>query len=399
MGILIGLGAACLLIRLGLAMYRCGLVRAKNAAGVALRVLSDVCIASLAFWAIGGAILVQQRSPFLFIDGKTIAFWSGGTVELFFLMSVVLIGTGIVGGAVAERARFFPVWTASILLAGLLIPLGANWSWTGWLARLGFIDAGGATWLHLSGAACALAGAKIVGARTGKYHRDGSASIIPGHNVPLAGAGVIAMLAGWAPYLVGCLIYNHNESQIGAAASNVLLAGAAAGLTSLLLGHYRFGKPDVILTLIGFLGGLVAISAGAGQLGAPSAVLLGAVAGILVPMSAIWIDLLGRIDDPVAAIAIHGVGGIWGTLATGVLAHGALAHRFRQTGVQAMGILAIGLLSLALSAGLFALLKATVRLRVSEADEYDGLDLAEHDIGAYPDFQQNTIKSYHLREA
>jgi Amt family ammonium transporter len=399
MDVMIGLGAACLLIRLGLVLYRTGLLRAKNAAGAVLRVFADLCVSTLAFWAIGAAIMLQSRNGFFGLNPRFIAFSNGGTGSLFFLMTVVLAGTGIVGGAVAERARFFPLWGASILMSALVIPIGANWAWSGWLAQRGFIDAAGGAWLHLSAAICAATGAILIGPRTGKYHHDGSASMIPGHNLPLAGVGVAAMLAGWAPYLVGCLLYTHNESLVGRAATDALLAAAAGGLAGLLLGHFRYGKPDVILTLFGFLGGLVSIAAGAGRVGAPAAVLLGGVAGIIVPLSAVWIDLIGRIDDPVGVIAVHGVGGLWGTLAAGFLTHGTAAHRLWQTGIQAMGILAIGALSLVLSLALFALLKSSVRLRVSEADEFDGLDLAEHDIGAYPDFQQNTIKSYHLREA
>ena len=399
MDAMIGLGAACLLIRLGLVLYRAGLLRAKNAAGSVLRVFTDFCISSLAFWAVGAAILLQSHNGFLGIDAKLLVFSKGGSASLFFLITVVLVGTGIVGGAVAERARFFPICAASVLMAAFVIPIGANWAWFGWLAHLGFIDAGGGAWLHLSAALCAAAGAVLVGPRTGKYHHDGSASMIPGHNLPLAGVGVAAMLAGWAPYLVGCILFTRDESRAGAAATGALLAGAAGGLGGLLYAHFRYGKPDVILTHFGLLGGLVSIAAGAGRIGAPESVLVGAVAGVLVPMSAVWIDLIGRIDDPVGVIAVHGVGGLWGTLAAGFLTNGSAAHRLSQTGIQLIGILAIGALSLGLSLALFAVLKSSVRLRVSEADEYDGLDLAEHDIGAYPDFQQNTIKSYHLREA
>jgi Amt family ammonium transporter len=399
MDVMIGLGAACLLIRLGLVLYGAGSLRAKNSAGSVLRVFADLCVSTLWFWAVGAAILLQSHNGFFSLNPRYIAFSGGGTGSLFFLITVVLVGTGIVSGAMAERARFFPGIGASILLAALLIPVGANWAWSGWLARRGFIDAGGGTWLHLSAALCALVGAMIVGPRTGKYHHDGSASMIPGHNLPLAGVGVAAMLAGWVPYLVGCLFYTHNESLAGAAATGAILAAAAGGLAGLLLGHFRYGKPDVILTLYGLLGGLVSIAAGAGRISAPAAVLLGAVAGIIVPLSAVWIDLIGRVDDPLGVIAIHGVGGLWGTLAAGFLIHGSAAHRLAQTGIQAIGILAIGVMSVAFSLALFAILKSCCRLRASEADEFDGLDLAEHDIGAYPDFQQNTIKSYHLREA
>lgn len=399
MDVMIGLGAACLLIRLGLVLYGAGLLRAKNSAGSVLRAFSDLCVSTLSFWAIGAAILLQSHNGFFSLDARLIAFSGGGTGSLFFLITVVLVGTGIVGGAMAERARFFPGIGASILLAALLIPAGANWAWSGWLSRRGFIDDGGGAWLHLSAALCAAVGAMIVGPRTGKYHHDGSASMIPGHNLPLAGVGVAAMLAGWAPYLVGCLFYTHHESLAGAAATGAILAASAGGLAGLLLGHFRYGKPDVSLTLFGLLGGLVSIAAGAGRISAPAAVFLGAVAGIVVPLSAVWIDLIGRVDDPLGVIAIHGVGGLWGTLAAGFLIHGSAVHRLAQTGIQAIGILAIGVMSLASSLALFALLKSCCRLRVSEADEFDGLDLAEHDIGAYPDFQQNTIKSYHLREA
>lgn len=400
MDVVIALGAGCLLIRVGSALYGTGVIRAKNAAGSVLRSICDLCVAVLAFWAVGAAILMQRNNGFISLARGLIAFHSGGTPELFFLTTAVLVGTGIVGGAVAERSRFFPLCGVSILLAALVIPVGANWSWFGWLHAHGFVDLGGGAWLHLTGAMAGLAGVITVGARTGKYNRDGSASMIPGHNLPMAGIGVLAMFAGWAPYLIGCVLVSGAGGWLsGPAATSTILSAAAAGLAAMLLGHYRYGKPDVIITLFGFLGGLVAISAGAGRLGAPSAVLIGAVAGILVPLSAIWIDLFGRIDDAAGVIAIHGVGGIWGTLATGFLLHGTAAQRLHQTGIQLLGIVCIAAVSFLPSILLFAVLKLGVRIRAGEADEFDGLDLAEHDIGAYPDFQQNMIKSYHLREA
>jgi Amt family ammonium transporter len=391
MELAIALGAACLLVRVGVALYGMGVIRAKNAAGSVLRSMCDLCAAVLAFGAVGAAVFLN--------DWNLIGFGAVGTAQLFFLATVILIGTAIPAGAIAERSRFWPLSAASVLLAALVIPLGANWAWVGWLARRGFIDTAGGSWLHLSGAMCALAGAVAVGARTGKYNRDGSASMIPGHNVPLAGIGALAMLAGWAPYVAGCLIYRNPSLSAGPAAMQTLLCGAAAGLIAMLLGKYRYGKPDVILTLMGFLGGLAAIAAGAGQLSARSAVAVGAVAGIIVPLSAIWLDLLCHVDDPSGVIAIHGVGGFWGTIAVGLFMPGDVAHRFGQLGVQVMGAAVLGLLSLLLSALLFAILRLGVRLRATEADEFEGLDLAEHDIGAYPDFQQTMIKSYHLREA
>lgn len=396
---IVALGAGCLIVRLGLALYGAGVIRSKNSAGAVMRGIGDVCVASLAFWLVGAAILTQEHNGFFWISRDAIAWHRVDFSVLFFLLTVVLVGTGAVGGAVAERARFFPLWLASVLLAGLLIPMGANWAWHGWLHHIGVLDVGGGAWLHVTSAACALAAAITVGPRTGKYNRDGSASMIPGHNVPLAGAGVLGVLIGWVPYLVGCVILTGGWEDVGTAAGDTILSAAAAGLAAMLLGYFRYRKPDVILTLMGFLGGLVAISPVAGAVGPARAVLIGAVAGLIVPLGAIWIDLFGRIDDPAGAVAIHGIGGAWGTIAGGLLISNSFADRLKLGGVQFTAVIVLGVLSFGLSFALFSLLKSVTSIRASEADEYDGLDLAEHDIGAYPDFQQTMIKSYHLREA
>jgi Amt family ammonium transporter len=165
------------------------------------------------------------------------------------------------------------------------------------------------------------------------------------------------------------------------------------------LAQLRYGKPDVVLCLTGVLGGLVAISAVAGTVGTGAAVAIGAVAGVVVPLATVTLDLVAHLDDPTGAVSIHAVGGIWGTLAAGLFAPVGFADRLKLLGVQALGIVAVAALSAALAFALFGALRAAGGLRSREADEYDGLDLAEHDIGAYPDFQQTMIKSYHLREA
>jgi Amt family ammonium transporter len=391
MDVMIALGAACLLIRMGQALYGTGLIRAKNAAGATLRAVCDVSAAMLAFWLIGAAILRWNRG--------LVGFGAGVDGGLFFLATVVLIGGAIPGAAMAERSRFWPLGWAAAVMGGMIIPLGARWSWSGWLKHMGFIDDAGGAWLHAAGAVCALAGALVVGPRTGKYHRDGSASMIPGHNVPLAGIGLFAMLAGWAPYVAGCLVANGAAPEAGPAAARTLVAGCSGGMAAMLLGRYRYGKPDVVLTVMGFIGGLVAVSAGAGKIQSPGALLIGAGAGILVPVGAVWLDLLAHVDDPAGVVAIHGVGGVWGTIMTGLFIPGSLGHRLHQIWIQALGVACLVSMAAVVSAAMFLLLRATVRLRATEADEFDGLDLAEHDIGAYPDFQQTTIKSYHLREA
>jgi Amt family ammonium transporter len=318
---------------------------------------------------------------------------------VFFHFAIVLVATGGVVGTLAERSKFLPGLAASALLAAVVVPVAIRWVWGGWLARLGMIDVAGASAVHLSAGVCAAVGALLVGPRNGKYNRDGSANMIPGHNLPLAAGGVLLMLAAWVPYVIGCDAVGGTSARSPAGAVNVLLAGAGAGAASMLFARFRYGKPDVVLTLTAVLGGLVSISAAGGTIGSGSAVLVGAVAGIAVPMAAVALDLGAHLDDPTAGVAIHCVGGLWGTLAAGLFAHAGGFDRLKLVGVQALGALAIAALAAILSLALFAVLRATAGLRLREADEYDGLDLAEHDIGAYPDFQQTTIKSYHLREA
>jgi Amt family ammonium transporter len=401
---LIIVGAAALVVRVGQGLYAAGACRSKNSAGQTLRVVCDLCVAVLAFWAVGAAILFQGNNGYFALRATLLFGWApdmaGGW--LFQAAVVVLVATGALSGPLAERSRFLPLCAASALLAGLIVPTGWRWASEGllspgWLARMGFVDAAGASWAHVAGGLCAAVGAVLVGPRTGKYHRDGSASMIPGHNVPLMAVGALMMLAGWVPYVATAAAARASEN--GLMAINVLLAAAAGGMSAILVAHARYGKPDVLLTLLGLLGGLVAITAGAGAVGTPSAVAIGAVAGILVPLAAVTIDLLVRIDDPTGGIAVHVVGGAWGTVAVGLFAPGSFGQRLQHLGVQVLGLLVIAALSVGLSLGLFLVLRATVGLRAKEADEFDGLDLAEHDIGAYPDFQQTTIKSYHLREA
>lgn len=395
---MIGLmGAAILLMRVGQLLFAAGLCRSKNAAAMAVRLIADLCAATLAFWAVGAAILRQNAHAQSASEFHAL-FWTGGG-SLFFHTAVVLIATAVVSGSLAERSRFITVWAASALLGGLVVPLAGQWVWNGWLARLGMVDVAGASAVHLSAGVCAAVGAALVGPRAGKYNRDGSANMIPGHNLPLAAAGVLVMLVAWVPYVAGSSMAHGEMSKMIREPSNVLLAAASAGAASMTLAHFRYGKPDVVLSLTGVMGGLVSITAAGGTVGTASAVIIGAVAGLIVPMSTVALDLLFHLDDPTGGVSIHAIGGLWGALAAGIFAPLGMMERFKLAGIQMLGAAAILALAAGASLILFAVLKATVGLRLREADEYDGLDLAEHDIGAYPDFQQTTIKSYHLREA
>jgi Amt family ammonium transporter len=398
---LILLACLSLLVRVGLAWYGTGLSRSKNAAGVIFRNAMDLSVAALAFWAVGAALLeyggrsVVGIVPGLLFDAK-----SGATGFTFFRLVLVLIASGSLAGAIAERSKLFPPLALSALLAAVIVPIAGNWAWNdqAWLRRLGYIDFGGASVLHLTGGLVAAAAAVAVGPRSGKYNRDGSSNFIPGHNLPLASVGVLVILAGFLPYVYGAaLLHGGYGPRTG---FNVLLCAAAACVVGCLISNVRYGKPDVLLTYAAMLGGLVAITASAGACSTVAAVSIGAVAGLLIPTATVLIDLRWRIDDPTASISIHAVGGAWGTLAAGLFTYApSLREKIQLIGVQALGIIAIALLALLLSIPLLLLLGRTLGLRLSEDAEFDGSDLAEHDLNAYPDFQQTMIKSYHMREA
>ena len=400
MDMIIVLAAGLLLVRLGQTLYFSGSARSKNAAGAAMRVLCDLCVATLAFWALGSAILLQNSNPVFCIEPRLLLGWRGASESVFFGLAVVLAGTGVVSGSMGERTRFFTLCGASAVVAAIAIPVALHWSWRGWLGRIGFADVAGASAIHATAGAFALVGAIVVGARTGKYNRDGSASMIPGHNVPLAVAGVVTLVIGFVWYVVACTqAHNFSHMRIAQSAMNVLLSAAAGGAAAMLLGRLRYGKADIGLSLLGVMGGLVAITAAGGAIGSPAAVVTGAVAGLLVPLASIILDLFARVDDPGGGVSVHLVGGLWGTISAGLFMPGGFTDRLAHFGVQLLGAVVILALAVGLALATFLTLRATVGVRSKEADEYDGLDLAEHDIGAYPDFQQTMIKSYHLREA
>lgn len=392
-------GLAVLLLRAGMALHVSGLSRSKNSAGAILRAVADLCVAVLAFWLIGAAVMNARVQ--LVAAGALRLEGLGELLPaaLFFWLCVMSLAPAIAGGVVGERSRFLPMLALPLLLAAIAVPLCAAWAMGGWLARQGFIDLAGASFIHVVAGTCGLVAAILVGPRQGKYNRDGSANAIPGHSLTLASAGVLLMLVGWVGCLAGFSLLSARSTSIGAVALAALLAAAAGGLSSMLLCRVRYGKADIHLTYAGLLCALVAISAGAGTISPGAAVLVGAVAGLLAPTATLAIDLTWRIDDPSNAVAVHAIGGAWGLIATALfLPDAGLLPRLKVLGAQTLGLAVAVTLACVLALIVLATLKRVVGLRSREADEFDGLDLAEHDIGAYPDFQQTMIKSYHLRE-
>jgi ammonium transporter, Amt family len=392
--VLCGVGA--LLVRVAQSLLATGMMRSKNSAGMVMRLVVDLALVTLAFWLVGAAI---YESAGFSLDWRLIGA-AGPDVDaagFFFILVAMLTGTGSIAGVVGERSRFLPMCAVPLFLGGVLMPLALRWTLAGgWLANQGFLDYAGAAAIHLTAAATALVAAIIVGPRSGKFNRDGSSNAIPGHSLPLASSGVLLMVAGWIPYLLG---FGLSLDSPGLPAMNLLLAGSAGAITSLAIGQWRYFKPDIHLVFAGLLGALVAIVPVAHTQLSFMAVLIGALAGTIVPAAMLLLDLRWRIDDVTGGIAVHGGGALLGLLAAPLAAPITWSQCLKTFGAQLLGITAILALTGAAAWLVLAALHRTIGLRSKEADEFDGLDLAEHDINSYPDFQQTMIKSYHLREA
>jgi Amt family ammonium transporter len=402
-------GIGSLLLRAGFALQAAGSLRAKNSSAAIVRLIAETAGAALSFWAFGFAILFQRHNAWIGLDPNLLLREAPASAALeFFYMTICMIGTSVLAGAIAERSKFYVGVLASAVLAGIIFPIIGHWTWVdgGILRKWNFVDFGGATSIHLSSAIFSAIGVAVLGSRAGKYHRDGSASSIPGHSLPMLGAGVMLLLAGWFPYLLGCCFAHSrtpsqwDDIELGKAATKILLAGAGGIAGGLIYSHWRYRKPDLFFTFGGLLGGLVAISSGLTEVSSSGAIIIGVVAGILVPMVALLLDLNARLDDPIGLIAIHGVGAIWGILATAIFYLDiSFTDHVKRFALQCGGLAAVIILSSLVATAFFLTLRQLKWLRVTDADEFDGLDIGEHDINSYPDFQQTTIKSYHLREA
>jgi Amt family ammonium transporter len=325
--------------------------------------------------------------------------WTGTPLWAKFFFQLVFAGTAatIVSGAVAERIKFAAFFVFSFIMVGLIYPIAGHWIWGGgWLARQGFLDFAGSTVVHSIGGYAAFMGAVLLGPRIGKY-RGGRVEAIPGHSLTSATIGVFVLWFGWFGFNPGSTMAA-DWASIAHVATTTNTAAATASISALLTAWWFLGKPDLSMTLNGGLAGLVAITAPCAFVSVGSAFVIVIIAGILVVMAVLFFDRV-RVDDPVGAISVHMVNGIWGTLALGLFANPTVAPAaavakpglffgggMQQLLPQLIGIVSVAAFVLAASAVGWLIVKAIVGLRVSAEEELEGLDLGEHGNVAYPDF-------------
>lgn len=381
----------------GFAMVETGFTRAKNAVNILMKNLMDFSIGSLAYWALGFALMFGVTKTGWF--GTSGFFLSDFTpdgdpwVLAFWMFQVVFAATAatIVSGAMAERTKFVSYLVYSVIVSAIIYPVFGSWAWgslfkgSGWLEGLGFIDFAGSTVVHSVGGWAALAGAITLGPRLGKYGKDGKPRAIMGHNMPLAALGVFILWLGWFGFNPGST--TTADTSIAMIFVNTNLAAAAGAVLALFTSWIKFGKPEVGMSLNGALAGLVGITAGCANVTPGSAIIIGAVAGVLVVMSVLFFEKL-KIDDPVGAISVHGVCGAWGTLGAGLFNIGGATAKIIM--VQLIGIGTCFVWTFAAAFIMFKLISMTIGLRVSPEEEIEGLDHTEHAGIAYPDFGVST---------
>lgn len=320
--------------------------------------------------------------------GMTAEYASGGyTWWTDFLFQGMFAATAatIVSGAVAERIKLNSFMLFSIVYVGLVYPIIGSWKWGGgFLDQWGFYDFAGSTLVHSVGGWGALIAVYLLGARIGKFGTDGKPRAIPGHNIPLAAAGVLILWLGWFGFNGGSVL-SADPELTSLTLVTTCLAAAAGGVSSSIVSNILYKNYDLTMFMNGVLGGLVGITAGADQMSPMDAIYIGIIAGIIIVFGIALIDRL-KLDDPVGAIAVHLICGIWGTLAVGIF--GALAG-FDQFLIQLIGVGIVGAFSVTTAFIILFVIKKTIGLRVDKEEELKGLDLAEHGMDAYADFRLN----------
>ncbi|WP_423824339.1 ammonium transporter [Salinibacter ruber] len=376
----------------GFALLESGFSRAKNAVNIIMKNVMDASAGALVFFAVGfGLMFGTSWGGLIGTDG----FFLTGTgdqpqtwVYAFYFFQAVFAATAatIVSGAVAERIKFSGYLIFSVTITGLIYPVFGAWAWgglfngSGWLEALGFIDFAGSTVVHSVGGWAALAGALVVGPRVGKYADDGTPRSIPGHSLPLAALGVFILWLGWFGFNAGST--TAGSTAIAKIAMNTFVAAGAGAVAAMAITWIDGGTPDATMTLNGVLGGLVGITAGCAALTPPYAILTGAIAGAVVVYGTRALEWY--VDDPVGAIAVHGLAGAWGTIAAGLF--NSAGFSLSQVGVQVVGVAAAFLWTFPVSYLVFSIVDAAIGIRLNGKKETVGLDRMEHDVEAYPEF-------------
>ena len=413
------MGAALVFfMQCGFAMVETGFTRAKNAGNIIMKNLMDFCIGTVVFSLLGFGLMMSEDYIAGFIGIPNLNMftdwanfdWNNFVFQLVFCATAATI----VSGAMAERTKFSTYCIYSAVISLFVYPVEAGWVWNysgpdgealGWLAKLGYVDFAGSTVIHMVGGVSALIGASMLGARLGKYGKNGKVNAIPGHSITLGALGVFILWFGW---------YGFNGAAAGDGAFlgqiflTTTVAPAVATVTTMIFTWIKNGKPDVSMCLNGSLAGLVGVTAGCADVDALGAAIIGLVSGILIVVAVEFVDIKLKIDDPVGAFGVHGVNGIWGGLAVGLFATGKgqdgvtglfYGGGFNQLGIQALGVVAIIGWTVVCMSIVFFVLKKTIGLRVSKDEEMKGLDITEHGlISAYADFMPIGVGTAQLDE-
>ncbi|BBO70071.1 ammonium transporter [Desulfosarcina alkanivorans] len=383
------------IMQAGFAMLEAGFTRAKNAVNIMMKNIMDFCIGTIAFLAIGFHLMFAGPDESLFWLGSTAATQWGFPFWLFQCVFAATTAT-IVSGGVAERTKFTGYLAYSVVICAFIYPVFGSWAWgslldgSGWLEGLlgvGFYDFAGSTVVHSIGGWLALAGALVIGPRIGKFAPDGTPKALPGHNLPFAVIGGFILWLGWFGFNPGSTTtFDGNLARI-AVMTNI--AGAAGGIGAIIAIWAYMKKPDVGMTVNGFLAGMVAICTAVDVVSVTGAFMIGLVAGVLVVFSVLFIERTLKIDDPVGCISVHGVCGAWGTLAYAFFG----VEEFSMTVLfaQLIGI-GIGFIwAFGTGMVLFLAIKHTIGLRVTPEEEEEGLDIGEHGGAAYTAFPQHNL--------
>ncbi len=372
----------------GFAMLEAGMTRSKNTTVILTKNMGILSITSVVYFLIGFNVMYGGMSGLMF-GGMGADYASGDEfglgADFFFQVMFVATAASIISGTVAERIRLVPFFIFIAILAAVIYPVQGAWTWGGgWLDELGFSDFAGSTIVHSVGGWAALAAVLLLGARAGKYGPDGKVRALPGSSLPLATLGTFILWMGWFGFNGGSQLAMGTAEDVDAVAlimGSTHIGASAGAVAALILTKILYKKIDLTFVLNGALAGLVSVTAGP-DLGVWIAMIEGAVGGVLVVLAVTFFDKL-RIDDPVGALSVHLVAGIWGTLAVGIFCADV------SVVTQLIGIVAIGAFVFVSSAIVWYILKLTMGIRVSEKEEHEGLDQHETGLEAYPEFIKN----------